>query len=144
MSHQHPTIGNTPKADESAKTRRRRERGSAGIHSGVFQIVIAAAVWFLAASWLYFAWGTQIDLDLAVATGFFVMFFTLFLMMATGILKGTRRPQQRLSFGKFLSSKVATYTGERRGMDVLIEITLIPVSLAVAATIIGLAWFYLH
>jgi hypothetical protein len=98
----------------------------------------------LAVSWLYFAWGTKVDLDLAVATGFFVMFFTLFLMMATGILKDTRRSQQRTSFRKFLRSKVATYTGERRGADVLIEITLIPVSLAIAATMIGLAWFYLH
>lgn len=129
---------------DSAEIGPRATRGNAEVHPGVFKLVIVAAVWFLAVSWLYFAWGTEVDLDLAVATGFFIMFFALFLMMSTGILKDTRQSEQRTSFRKFLRSKVATYTGERRGADVLIEITLIPVSLAVAATMIGLAWVYLH
>lgn len=41
---------------------------------------------------------------------------------------------------EFLASKVALATGEESGRDVLIEIALVPVALAFAATLIGLAW----
>jgi hypothetical protein len=114
------------------------------VHPVVFQIGLGAAVWFVAVSWLYFAWGRHVDLDLAVATGFFIMFFTLFLIAATGVIRDPRWLQKRVSFRRFLRSDVPTYTGEMRGREVLIEIALIPVSLAFAATIIGFAWLYLR
>lgn len=44
------------------------------------------------------------------------------------------------SFREFLNSKVGLATGEESGRDVLIEIATVPVTLAVAATLIGLAW----
>ena len=42
------------------------------------------------------------------------------------------------SFREFLKSDVGTATGTMRGRDVLLEIALVPVSLALAATVIGL------
>jgi len=66
------------------------------------------------------------------------------LVMAAGIVKDPRWLQHRVNFQKFLRSDVPTYTGKMRGRDALIEITLIPVALAFAATIIGLAWLYLQ
>ena len=41
---------------------------------------------------------------------------------------------------EFLTSKVGLATGTESGRDVLIEIALVPVVLAFAATLIGLAW----
>jgi len=41
---------------------------------------------------------------------------------------------------EFLHSNVGLATGEESGRDVLIEIALVPVTLAFAATVIGLAW----
>ena len=134
----------TTKAHQPVKKRAGVKRASVGLHPAVFQIGLGGAIWFLAVSWLYFAWGTHVDLDLAVATGLFVMFFSLLLVMANGIINDPRWLQNRVSFGEFLKSKVATYTGKIRGRDALIEITLIPLSLAFAASIIGLAWVYLR
>ena len=132
------------KASDLESTRLSAQHVTTGVHPVVFQIGLSAAVWFVAVSWLYFAWGRHVDLDLAVTTGFFIMFFTLFLVAAAGIINDPRWSQQRVTFRTFLGSDVPTYTGEMRGRDALIEITLIPVSLAFAATIIGLAWLYLR
>ena len=45
-----------------------------------------------------------------------------------------------MSFRKFLGSDVRIGSGTMRGRDVLIQIATIPVALALAATLIGLAW----
>jgi hypothetical protein len=111
-----------------------------GVHPLVIEIALAPIVWFIAVSWLYFAWNGHIDLDLGVATGFFVMFFTLLLGTASYATKPSRPPR----FSKFLHGTVSTYTGDMRGRDVLIEIALLPLSLAVAALIIGAVWMFLR
>jgi hypothetical protein len=41
---------------------------------------------------------------------------------------------------EFLTNEVAVGSGKMSGHDVLIETTLLPVALAFAATLIGLAW----
>ncbi|MGC2341351.1 MAG: hypothetical protein WA453_07175 [Methyloceanibacter sp.] len=51
---------------------------------------------------------------------------------------------RKTSFREFLDSDVGTATGKMRGRDVLTEIATVPVSLALAATIIGLIWVALH
>jgi len=40
-------------------------------------------VWLLAVAWFDFSGGPEVDLNLAVVTGFFVTFFTLFLLAAS-------------------------------------------------------------
>jgi hypothetical protein len=45
-----------------------------------------------------------------------------------------------MSFREFLSSDVGIGSGTMSGRDVLLEVALIPVALAFAATLIGLAW----
>jgi len=94
-----PTLGNVRK----------------GVHPVVFQIGIGAAAWIVAVSWLSFAWGSHIDLDIAVATGFFMMFFTLLLTAAAGIIKDPRWIQQRVTFRQFLRSEVPTYASKMCG-----------------------------
>jgi hypothetical protein len=142
--HASPSTHQLPaKLSDLDKTPPRSGHVTTRVHPAVFQVGLGAAIWFVSVSWLYFAWGSHVDLDLAVATGFFIMFFTLFLIAAAGIIKDPRWFQKRVSFRKFLRSDVPTYTGKMRGKDALIEITLIPVSLAFAASIIGLAWVYL-
>ncbi|MGH6826747.1 MAG: hypothetical protein ACREC7_13730, partial [Methyloceanibacter sp.] len=48
--------------------------------------------------------------------------------------------QRKTTFREFLESEVGTNTGPMRGREVLIEIAMIPVSLAFAATLIGVIW----
>ena len=73
-------------------------------------------------------------------TVFFAIFFTLFLLLASFSVADPRWPTRQTSVREFLASKVGLATGEESGRDVLIEIALVPVALAFAATLIGLAW----
>ncbi len=116
------------------------EAGQAGVHPIVVKIAIGAVLWFLAVTWLAFADRGEIDFDLAIVTLFFAIFFTLFLLLASFSVDDPRWHTRRTSLREFLDSNVGIDTGEERGRDVLIEIALLPVTLAVAATLIGLAW----
>lgn len=115
-----------------------------GVHPAVFKVALSAVVWFLAVAWLDFSGGAEVDLSLAVATGFFVMFFTLFLVTASMVVNDPRWRLPRESFRRFLADNVEIDRGLMRGRDVLIHIAMLPVMLAVAGTLIGLAWSVAH
>lgn len=115
-----------------------------GVHTVVAEIAVGAALWFIVMAWLDFARGGEIDYLLVIVTLFFVLFFALFLLTASYSLHDPRWPLRDTSFREFLRAKVGTATGTMRGRDVLIEIALVPVSLAFAATVIGLVWSALH
>lgn len=118
--------------------------GEAGVHPIVVKIAVGAALWFLAVVWIAFAAkggvNLEVNLDLIVVTLFFTIFFTLFLLLASFSLGDPRWPTRDTSLREFLTSKVGVATGQQNGRDVLIEIALVPVVLAFAATLIGLAW----
>jgi hypothetical protein len=116
------------------------EASEVGVHSAVTKIAIGAAIWFVVVTWLSFAWTRETDFVLVIVTLFFAIFFTLFLLTASYTLKDPRWPVRETSFGDFLKSDIGIGTGTMRGRDVLIEIALIPIALAFAATLIGLAW----
>ena len=111
-----------------------------GVHPIVIKIAVGAAVWFVAISWLAFAWGPEIDYLLVIVTLFFAIFLTLFLLTASFSVHDSRWPVRRTSFRQFLKSNVRIGSGTMSGREVLIEIALIPVVLAFGATLIGLAW----
>jgi hypothetical protein len=112
----------------------------AGVHPIVVKIALAAVLWFLAVTWLAFAGSGGVDIDLTIVTLFFAIFFTLFLLLASFSVADPRWPTRNTSVREFLTSKVGLATGTESGRDVLIEIALVPVVLAFAATLIGLAW----
>jgi hypothetical protein len=61
-----------------------------GIQLMLVQAGLGAMSWFLAVAWLHFAWGRHVDFDLAVASGVFVMLFTLFLLVAPLAVSNSR------------------------------------------------------
>jgi len=111
----------------------------AGVHPAVAAIGVGGALWFLAMAWLSFAHSGETDYLLVIVTLFFVMFFGLFLLVASYTLKDPRWAVRKVDFRHFLTSEVGTATGEMSGRDVLIQASIMPVSLAFAATLIGLA-----
>jgi hypothetical protein len=129
-----PTTG-LPEASRAE----RMQASEVGVHPAAVEIAVAAAIWFLAVTWLAFASGPEIDYLLVIVTLFFVIFFTLFLLTASYSLHDKRCT----SFREFLNSTVGIATGDERGRDVLIEVALVPVSLALAATLIGLVRAFL-
>ena len=110
------------------------------VHPAVIKIAMSAVVWFLAVAWFDFSGGPEVDLTLAVITGFFVMFFTLFLMAASMVIEDPRWKQPKARFAEFLKDQIPIDRGTMQGRDVLIHILLLPVCLAAAATLIGLVW----
>lgn len=116
------------------------EPREAGVHPIVVKIAIGAVIWFLAVTWLAFAGHSGVDWALTVVSLFFVIFFTLFLLLASFSVADPRWPTRSTSLREFMTSRVGLATGEESGRDVLIEIALVPVALAFAATLIGLAW----
>jgi hypothetical protein len=119
-------------------------KAQTGVHRAAIEVALAAALWFIAVTWISFARGMEVDWDLVVVTLFFIFFFALFLFTATYGLKDPRWSQRDTSFREFLNSEVGTATGPMRGREVLLEIAVIPVSLALAATMIGLIWIAVH
>jgi hypothetical protein len=115
-----------------------------GVHPAAIGVALIAALWFIAVTWVSFARGAEVDWDLVVVTLFFVFFFGLFLFTATYGLKDPRWRQRDTSFPEFLKSEVGTATGPMSGRDVMLEIAVIPLSLALAATLIGLIWIAIH
>ncbi len=114
--------------------------GEVGVHPIVAKIAIGATIWFLAVTWIAFAGNGEIDYLLAIVTLFFAIFFTLFLFTASYSMHDPRWPARETSVREFLEARVGIGSGTMRGRDVLIQIALIPVALAIAATLIGLAW----
>ena len=116
-----------------------KRASEAGVHPIVIKTAVAAALWFIAVVWLAFD-GPEISYLLVIVTLFFVMFFVLFLLTASYSVEDPRWPSRTPRLREYLDSEVGIAGGKMSGRDVLIETTLIPVSLAFAATLIGLAW----
>jgi hypothetical protein len=128
----------------AAETKDSQTPAETGIHAAVVEIAVGAALWFIVMAWLDFARDGEVDYLLVIVTLFFVIFFALFLLTASYSVHDPRWPLRDTSFREFLRAKVGTATGTMRGRDALIEIALVPVSLAFAATVIGLVWSALH
>jgi hypothetical protein len=88
--------------------------------------------------------GPEIDYLLVIVTLFFVMFFVLFFLTASYSLHDPRWPVRDGTFREFLKNSVGVGNETMRGGDVLIEIAMLPVSLAFAATLIGLVRYFAH
>jgi patatin-like phospholipase len=125
-------------------SRVRRGTHETAVHPVVGEIAIGAVVLFIAVMWLAFARGPEVDYLLVIVTLFFVMFFTLFLLTASYGWKDPCWHVPETTFARFLQSDVRTATGTMRGRNVLIEIATLPISLAIGAMLIGLAWAGLH
>jgi hypothetical protein len=116
------------------------QESETGVHPVAAKVTIGAAVWFLAVTWLSFAWGGEVDFLLAIVILFFAFFIGLFLLTASYSVKDPRWPVRETSLREFLDSDVRIGSGTMRGRDVLIEIATMPIALALAGTLIGLAW----
>src|SRR6476661_8541999 len=114
-----------------------------GVHPAVIKIALSAGAWFLAVAWLDFSGGPEVDRVLAVVTGLFIMFFSLFLLTASMVINDPRWKQPKARFSEF-HDEVPIDGGTMRGRDVLIHVALLPVCLAIAATLIGLVWSTVH
>jgi hypothetical protein len=108
----------------------------------VYMSVLAAFAWILLASWLAFARGADADLALAVAIVLGIVFFALPIIVRRVAVAHSR--PEREPAEDFLSAPVETATGPLPGASAWLQVLLIPLALALAATLIGAVSVLVH
>jgi len=108
----------------------------------VYVSVLAAFGWIMLASWLAFAR----DMDAALALGIAIVLAVVFFALPVIIhhVAVTRTRSKPISTHDFLSAPVDTATGPLRGSSAWLQVLLIPLALALAATLIGAAFLLVH
>jgi hypothetical protein len=117
-------------------------RPGAEFPAAVYWSIAIAFAWMMAAAWLAFGGNGGTDLNLAVATALCIVFFAVPLIMyrtASARCKGGA-PALR----PFLSDRVEIATGALSGGEAWLQVILIPLALALAATVIGASYAFLR
>lgn len=108
----------------------------------VYRSIIIAFAWMMAAAWLAFG-SSATDLDLAIATVLGIVFLALpIVLYRTTCTACDRQQGPRAVRNQRLSSPVDTATGTLSGREACLQVLLIPVALALAATVIGGAYAF--
>jgi hypothetical protein len=100
--------------------------------------VLAAFAWIMLASWLAFAADMDAALSLSFAVVLGIVLFALPIIIREVAVANTRTKHE--ATGDFLSAPVETATGPLRGSSAWLQVLIIPLSLALAATLIGAAF----
>lgn len=108
----------------------------------VYVSVFAAFAWILVASWLAFAHAGDADLALGFAAVLAIVFFALPVLVRLTALSHARKRQGLR--GDFLASRVETATGHLSGASAWLQVLIIPLALALAATLIGATSVLVH
>jgi len=120
------TIAAHPKSDEVP---------GAELPRAVYRSVVAAFAWMIGMAWIAFGSGMEPDFALGFASLLMIICLGILLFIQTTARHHMKAGQESLH--DFLSREVDTATGSLPGYAAWIEIAIIPVSLALAATLIG-------
>jgi hypothetical protein len=104
--------------------------------SWLYATVASCFFWMIMVAWVVFARDTDIELPL----GIILVLFTIIIAMMTAIGRTTRSQTARVRLSRFLVSDVQTATEVIPGSDAWIQILLIPIAIALAASAIGLVF----
>lgn len=104
----------------------------------IYQSVAAAFAWMILMAWIAFGSGREPDFTLAFASLIMIVILALPLLIRVTARHHMHAEQEPLR--KFLSTDVDIATGSISGREAWIEVAIIPVALALAATLIGLVY----
>ncbi|MGB3810389.1 MAG: hypothetical protein WA943_09835 [Parvibaculum sp.] len=107
------------------------------LHPGVFVAAIGGWAWLFGAFWLVFGGQREGAFMMAVDTAFLAVFFgTPYLLKRTAD-RFLKREEHHGSFADFLHGDVQTWTGTLSGWSALIQVIVVPFSVALGMTAIG-------
>ena len=89
-------------------------KAETGVHPIAIEVAPAAALSFLAVTWVSFARGGEVDWDLVIVTLLFILRTPEHRDLW---IEDARWRQRDTSFREFLDSEVGTATGQMRGRD---------------------------
>ena len=110
------------------------------VHGAVFLIAGLAYGWVLLVAWFAFGQNNAVHLDLSIVTVIFAVF-----MGVAGLAYGvahTHLHKKLPSWDEFVWSKISVATGAISGWEAGLQIMIIPMALAVAATIFGIIYAF--
>ena len=101
----------------------------------VYWAIVLLYLWMALAAWFAFGGERGVDLNLVVVSVLGTVFLGIPIIMY--LAAAARVPVSRPQSKGFLSARFDTATGEMSGAQALLQLLLVPVALAVAATLIG-------
>lgn len=104
----------------------------------VYVSVLIAFAWVMLASWLAFAGDPDAVLALGIAIVLGIVFFALPIIIHR--VAAAHSDRRRQAGRDFLSSPVETETGTLPGATAWLQVLIIPLALALAATLIGITY----
>jgi len=104
----------------------------------VYITVIGAFAWMFAIAWVAFGSADGTDLDLGIASVLAIVSLAIPLAIHHTAFRRTHEGQTPLH--KFMAVPFDTFTGDMPARQAWLEVALIPVALAVAATLFGAAF----
>ena len=107
--------------------------------SAVYLTIFGAFAWMLLVAWLAFAAADGTNLDLMMVTVLGLMFFGIPLAIHHTTVRHTI--EVPLSVRRFEAEPFQTYTGPMPARQAWVEVALIPVALAFAATLFGAVYW---
>jgi hypothetical protein len=113
------------------------------VHPAPVVIGLAFCAWFLVLSWTCFgAFDLRTSLALVIVTVISAMYLGGITLGAYNSYNASneRTAGQRRSFREFLRGRVDIATGLVSGREAMLQIALLPVSLAIGATAMALIW----
>ncbi|MBS0233672.1 MAG: hypothetical protein JSR99_09315 [Proteobacteria bacterium] len=110
------------------------------VHPAPILIALGCCAWFLLLSWTCFApFDREAGLAIAVVTAIFAMYLGGMTLGAFNAA-GQQSARRQRSFHQFLRGRVDIATGFISGREAMVQIVMLPVSLAFGATAMALIW----
>lgn len=108
----------------------------------VYVSVVVAFAWIMLAAWLAFAGHMDADLVLGIGVVLAIVFFGVpIIIRRVAVAHARNRPEVK---GDFLTAPVDIATGPLTGRSAWLQVVLIPMALALAATLIGGAYLLMR
>jgi hypothetical protein len=116
------------------------QRTGEELHPRVYTSVVLAFAWIVGIAWLEFGFerSTEAAWIATVAVVIAIVFLNIPFILRHA--NGTRPRGHKQDMEDFLWSNFETATGSLRGWEAYVQIMTIPLSLAIAATLLGLIW----
>ncbi len=131
-----------PPAAKASPAAPSSQPGRAALHmpgyelpAAVYMTIIGAFAWMFAIAWIAFGAPDGTDLDLGMAGVLGVVFFAI--PLAIHHTAFGRTHDRQTSMKQFMAAPFQTFTGAMPARQAWFEVAIIPVGLAVAATLFG-------
>jgi hypothetical protein len=139
-----PSARRTVSAPETRAVPPPQERPADGIHPLAFRLPMMATAWFLISLVISFADTLETGYLMAIVVGFGIIFFGLTIGLALHASGSARWLGSAQSYRRFARGEVGVHTGRISGREAIVQLTVLPVTLALGGMAIGLVYIFVR